>query len=67
MLEIEFNGTKRNVREGTTITDLLRDANIESRFCAVESNLEIVPKSSYDSHQIQAGDKIEVVTLVGGG
>ncbi|MFN7840252.1 MAG: sulfur carrier protein ThiS [Pirellula sp.] len=67
MVEIEFNGTKRQVPVGTTILDLLQESKIETRFCAVESNLDIVPKSSYGTHQVQAGDKIEVVTLVGGG
>ncbi len=67
MLEIEFNGAKRQVPEGTTILDLLVESKVESRFCAVESNLDIVPKSNYGTHQVQAGDRIEVVTLVGGG
>lgn len=67
MLEIEFNGAKRQVPSGTTIADLLQESKIETRFCAVESNLDIVPRSSYGTHQVQAGDKIEVVTLVGGG
>ncbi|MCU0711025.1 MAG: sulfur carrier protein ThiS [Pirellula sp.] len=67
MLEIEFNGAKRQVPVGTTILDLLQESRIETRFCAVESNLDIVPKSHYGSHQVQSGDKIEVVTLVGGG
>jgi thiamine biosynthesis protein ThiS len=67
MIEIEFNGEKLLVPEGATIDVLLSRANIERRFCAVESNEEIIPKSQYNSHQVLAGDKIEVVTLVGGG
>ena len=67
MLEIEFNGSKRAVPEGTTILDLLQEAKIETRFCAVEANLDIVPKAEYSVHTVRAGDKIEVVTLVGGG
>jgi len=67
MLEIEFNGTRRQVPEGTTILDLLQEAKIETRFCAVESNLDIVPKPEYETRLVQSGDKIEVVTLVGGG
>ncbi len=67
MITIEFNGQASQVDEQSTVTDLLRLAKVESRFCAVELNLEIVPKDLYDSKSLNDGDKIEVVTLVGGG
>jgi sulfur carrier protein len=67
MIEIEFNGEKLQVPAGVTIDELLSQAKIERRFCAVESNQEIIAKNQYATHQVQAGDKIEVVTLVGGG
>ena len=67
MINIEFNGQASQVDEKSTIADLLRLAKVESRFCAVELNLEIIPKDLYDSKSLNDGDKIEVVTLVGGG
>ncbi|MEQ1830785.1 MAG: sulfur carrier protein ThiS [Pirellula sp.] len=67
MLTIEFNGQPRQVREGSSIADLLNESKVESRFCAVERNLEIVAKERYLQQLLQEGDKIEVVTLVGGG
>jgi sulfur carrier protein len=33
----------------------------------VELNLEIVPKSQYDSTILKDGDSVEVVSFVGGG
>ena len=35
--------------------------------CAVEVNRTLVPRSRHESHQLQDGDRVEVVTLVGGG
>ena len=67
MITIEFNGEKRQVVEKSTIVDLLRSAKVESRFCAVELNLEIVSKERYETTCLVNDDKIEVVTLVGGG
>ena len=67
MIHIEFNGAPKEIDDGATVLDLLTHANIESRFCAVELNLDIVPKSDYASRLLQTGDKVEVVTLVGGG
>ena len=67
MITIEFNGETSQIDEKSTVADLLRFAKVESRFCAVELNLEIVPKDQYSEKSLVAGDKIEVVTLVGGG
>ena len=67
MIEIEYNGQKRELEASTTLLQLLELSGVESRFCAVEVNLEIVPKPEYATYRIKAGDKIEVVTLVGGG
>jgi thiamine biosynthesis protein ThiS len=67
MISIEFNGQSREVSDACTIADLLRESQVESRFCAVELNLEIVPKDRYADQRLQPGDQIEVVTLVGGG
>jgi len=67
MITIEFNGESYEVEEESTVADLLQKANVASRFCAVELNLEIVPKDQYVIRSLADGDKIEVVTLVGGG
>ncbi|MCY2973992.1 MAG: sulfur carrier protein ThiS [Planctomycetota bacterium] len=67
MLTIQFNGQPTSVPEGTTIEELIQSAGIPSRFCAVERNLEIVPKNRYAITTVEENDSIEVVTLVGGG
>ena len=67
MITIEFNGEPKQIGQASTVEDLLKLVQIEGKFCAVELNLEIVPKAHYKSQTISDGDKIEVVTLVGGG
>lgn len=67
LVTIEFNGNEQQVDDSTTILDLLAQSGVEPRYCAVEVNLEIVPRSHYASHRVNEGDRIEVVTLVGGG
>jgi len=67
MVEFEFNGNPHKSPPQTTIRGLLESSRIESRFCAVEVNEQILPKNQYDSYLVQPGDRIEVVTLVGGG
>ena len=67
MICIEMNGHRKEIVDGATIAQLLEQSQISSRFCAVELNLEIVPKVEYSSRRLVSGDKLEVVTLVGGG
>jgi sulfur carrier protein len=66
-LTITLNGEQRQARAGSTIAELLAAMEITARHVAVEVNLEIVPRSRHAEHQLAEGDRVEVVTLVGGG
>lgn len=67
MISIQFNGQTIDVETGTTLAQLLEQAEIRSQFVAVEVNLEIVPREKHAEHEVADGDVIEAVTLVGGG
>jgi sulfur carrier protein len=66
-LTITLNGEQRQARRGSTVAELLAAMEITTRHVAVEVNLEIVPRSRHAEHQLAEGDRVEVVTLVGGG
>lgn len=66
-ITIVFNGHDRQVDAGVSIEQLLKQAEINSRFVAVELNGEIVPRNQRDQRILQSRDVLEVVTLVGGG
>jgi sulfur carrier protein len=66
-LTINFNGQPLDVPDGTTVAQLLELAAIRSKLVAVEINLEILSHEEHATYPVRAGDKIEVVTLVGGG
>ena len=66
-VEITVNGDLQTVREGTTIAELLEELDVPSQYIAVECNLAIVPRNRHGSAVLQPGDRLEVVTLVGGG
>ncbi|MCE9553282.1 MAG: sulfur carrier protein ThiS [Planctomycetes bacterium] len=66
-LAIELNGRSRQVAAGTTIADLLAELGVEPRHVAVERNLDVVPRARHAEQSVSAGDRIEIVTLVGGG
>ena len=66
-VQIVLNGRDREVPAGTTVSGLLRELSLPATRVAVERNAEIVRKPAYDSTEIGAGDRLEIVTLVGGG
>ena len=66
-MNISVNGDAREVPAGSTLEDLLRELGLAGRPVAVERNLEIVPRSAHGATVLAEGDRIEVVTMVGGG
>jgi sulfur carrier protein len=66
-MQITVNGEERNIAEGMTAAQLVKDMDIVGKRIAMEVNLEIVPRSQYDSFTFNEGDKVEVVHAVGGG
>ena len=66
-MTIHLNGEPRDVPEGCTIAALLGLLEIRMKGVAVERNQEVIPRANHDSTVLSAGDRVEVVTLVGGG
>ena len=66
-IDVVINGQSRSIEEGTTISVLLDQLGLGERRVAVERNREIVPRASHASTVILAGDRLELVTFVGGG
>ncbi len=66
-IRIILNGRDREIPSGTTVSGLLRELSLPETRVAVERNAEIVRKPAFDVTEIAAGDRLEIVTLVGGG
>ena len=64
---ITVNGEPRDVAAGETVAALLRAIGLDTRKVAVERNEEIVPRSTYAETPVMDGDRIEIVTFIGGG
>ncbi|HEX3870947.1 MAG TPA: sulfur carrier protein ThiS [Pirellulales bacterium] len=61
------NGEARNVPEQTSVAALLEQLDLAKRPVAVELNLSLVPRAQHEQQLLAEGDRLEVVTLVGGG
>jgi sulfur carrier protein len=66
-MRIWFNGVSREARDDITVAELLTELNLSPQRVAVEVNLELVPRSQHGERRLAAEDRLEVVTLVGGG
>jgi thiamine biosynthesis protein ThiS len=66
-MEIILNGQPRQLEAGATIAALLEALGLDPRQLAVERNLELVPRAEHARTALAPGDRVEVVTLVGGG
>jgi sulfur carrier protein len=66
-MTVHINGEEREIEAGSTVAALLRELGITQPHVAVELNLEVVPRAEHAETVLREGDKLEVVTLVGGG
>lgn len=66
-LEITVNGEAARLAAGSTVAALVASRGLRPEQVAVEVNREIVPRRVHGEHELQAGDRVEIVTMVGGG
>lgn len=66
-MNIIVNGQSRRVADGLSIAELLDELKLATRYVAVEVNLEVVPRQAHAQRRLAEGDRLEIVTLVGGG
>ena len=65
-MQIILNSHQYELENAIYVTELLEQLGLNGRL-AVEINQQIIPRSQFETHQILAGDKIEIVHAVGGG
>ncbi|MGE3164676.1 MAG: sulfur carrier protein ThiS [Planctomycetota bacterium] len=62
-----MNGTRVTLDAGTTVAGLIEALELQSKPFAVEVNHEIVRRSEIDARVLSEHDRVEIVTVVGGG
>lgn len=67
MMEIQLNGTPHQLRPAQLLAELIADLNLMEKAIAVAVNRQIIPRSRWADHALQADDKVDVVRAIGGG
>ena len=63
---VKVNGVEMDIA-GKTLSEYLATTNYDPKRIAVEHNGDIVLKSQYDTTILEDGDRLEIVSFVGGG
>ncbi|MCV3214857.1 sulfur carrier protein ThiS [Plectonema radiosum NIES-515] len=66
-ITLSLNGETRTCSSLTALPDLLQELGFNLRLIAVEYNGEILHRQFWSKTKIHQGDRLEVVTIVGGG
>ena len=66
-MKITVNGKTQTLDGDVSITELLATQKLEPIRVAVEVNEDIVPRRAFAQTRLREGDRVEIVTFVGGG
>lgn len=66
-MRVFINSVEREVPEQTAVLHLLELIKLSNQRVAVEVNKELVTKQEWPMHILKSGDRIEIVSFVGGG
>ena len=66
-MRVTINGEDHQFENERNLEQLLGQLGIDSGKVAIERNLEIVPKTTYQNVTVKEGDRLEIVHFIGGG
>ena len=64
---VSLNGSLREIPVASSVADLLAELRLPASLVAVEVNASLVPRELHGARRLVAGDRVEIVTLMGGG
>lgn len=67
MVCLHVNGEPRKFDRELTVSELLEELDVRAPAIAVEVNRDVVPRSEHRECALRDGDRVEIVTFVGGG
>jgi len=66
-IALQVNGESKTCSAGTSLAAFLVQVGFNPRLIAVEYNGEILARSLWASTTLRSDDRLEIVTIVGGG
>lgn len=66
-MRIMINGNSVEIRESSTVTELVQERNLKPEAIVLEVNLKIIDRGAWGETLLTAGDSVELISFVGGG
>jgi len=66
-IDLQVNGESKTCPPNTFLPNFLEQLGMNPRLVAVEYNGEILHRQFWEQTEMQPGDRLEIVTIVGGG
>jgi thiamine biosynthesis protein ThiS len=66
-MKITLNGDLVEIENNYTLEDVVKYYKLDKRKIAIEKNMEIISRSSYQDTKIEEGDEVEIIHFIGGG
>jgi sulfur carrier protein len=66
-MTITINGERREIPDGLSVAAMLQHLEMPSERVAIERNLDILPRASWQETRVLPNDNFEIVHFVGGG
>jgi thiamine biosynthesis protein ThiS len=66
-VNVTVNGEAKSAPDDCTLAQLVRELGLERNPIAVELNRRVIPRDRLGETRLAEGDRLEIVTLVGGG
>ncbi len=67
MIQVTVNGRNRQIDKAKSVLEFLEESSISTQFIAVAHNGVVLHKDEYNKIDINEGDSLEIVKMVGGG
>ena len=67
-MKLLINGETKNLREGISLPDLLKECNVESpEMVSVQINQQFIDKADYTETILKNSDEVDFLYFLGGG
>jgi thiamine biosynthesis protein ThiS len=66
-MKIIVNGEEQEHNTPLTVSNLLQGLDLRTEHVAVEVNLKILDRSDFPTWNLHEGDKVEILSFMGGG
>ena len=66
-MRVHINGEARELADGMSLTDLVRELSLVPERVAIELNHQVVRRGEWSQTLLKDADRIEIVHFVGGG